>query len=103
MTWATVSSRSQAEPSELRSGVGGGGGGRLADLRLTVEPVGCGNCSNYAIVLVPSFSPVWSGTGTATVDPMYGNFDVTFNTSQPPPAAMYSTNRPCSAHADAVL
>ena len=30
--------------------------------------VECGNCSNYAIVLVPSFSPVWSGVGDSAVD-----------------------------------
>ena len=54
VTWATV-------PTQDPAG--------LADLRLMVAPVSCGNCSNYAVVLVPGFSPVWSGAGAATADP----------------------------------
>ena len=39
----------------------------LADLRLTVGEAQCSNCSNYAIVLEPGFSPLWGRTGEVSV------------------------------------
>ena len=45
-----------------------GGSNALADLRLTIGEATCGNCSNYAIVLQPGFSPIWGRTGNASVD-----------------------------------
>jgi hypothetical protein len=44
------------------------GAAALADLRLTVGGASCGNCSNYALVLLPQFSPVWGRTGAVSVD-----------------------------------
>lgn len=43
-------------------------GSPLHDLRLSIEAIQCGNCSNYAIVVVPSFEETWSGAGVASVD-----------------------------------
>ena len=44
-----------------------GSSGGLSDLRLTVGEAKCGNCSNYAIVLVPDFCETWGRTGMASV------------------------------------
>ena len=43
--------------------------GGPAELRLAIETVSCGNCSNWALVLVPSFvSEMWGRVGTTHVD-----------------------------------
>lgn len=49
----------------------------LHDLRMTITVVECANPTNYAIVLMPSFSPVWSGVGVAAADKQASTMTIT--------------------------
>ena len=56
ITWGTT-------PSSTVAAAAGG----LADLRLVVGSASCGNCTNYVILLLPSFENKWGKTGAVSV------------------------------------
>ena len=84
ITWGTAPAADAADAAAL------------ADLRLTAGNASCGNCSNYVLVLVPQFSPVWGRTGVVSADATTATLTLapdgalsptTLHASGPPPGA----------------
>eukprot|EP01052_Picozoa_sp_SAG31_P029445 SAG31_NODE_2928_length_4900_cov_6.506561_2_plen_494_part_00 len=75
----------------------------LAELRLTIGGARCSNCSNYAIVLEPGFSPIWGRTGTVSVSDQASEMKIAPSGSLPPSTLKVSSGKQLSVEQRASL